>query len=134
MKPLITLFLFCLSLVGFAQVQTPAKEFTVVLSQDNVDIARGESKEIEIRILRSKSYLKSSASLGLSSTLPQGIEVSFSPEQGNFETAKVVVKSSDTIVPGKYSLIVKATLNGKTKASIVKLNLTDKVMASDGNK
>jgi hypothetical protein len=120
--------------VGYAQVQTPpAKEFTIVLSQDNVDLSRNESKEIEITILRSKSYLKSSATLGLSSSLPQGVEVTFSPDKGNFETAKVTIKSSDTIVPGKYSLVVNAKLNGKTKASIVKLNVVDKVLASDGN-
>lgn len=134
MKPLTLLFFLCTSLMGYAQAQTPSKEFAVALSQDNVDISRGESKEIEIKVLRSKSYLKSSATLGLSSSLPQGIDVTFSPDKGNFETAKVIIKSSDAIVSGKYSLIVNATLNGKTKAAIVKLNITDKVMASDGNR
>ena len=132
MKPLALLFLFAISLVGYAQPQTPSKEFAIVLSEDNIDISANETKEVEIRILRSKSYLKGSATLGLSSSLPQGIEVSFSPESGNFETAKVIIKSSDTVVPGRYSLVINAKLNGKTKGSIVKLNVSDKVIASDG--
>ena len=131
MKPLALLFLVSLSLSGYTQTQTPKKEFAIVLSQDNVEMSGSESKEIEITILRSKSYLKSSAVMGLSSSLPKGIEVSFSPEKGNFEVTKVTVKSSNA-VPGQYSLIVNATLNGRTKASIIKLNVSDKVIASDG--
>lgn len=132
MKPLALVFLVTVSLSGYAQLQTPTKEFTVVLSQDNVDIAAGETREIEIKILRSKSYVKGSALLGLSSTLPKGIEVSFSPETGNFETAKVTIKSSDSVTPGQYSLVINAKLKGKTKGAIVKLNVRDKVIASDG--
>ena len=131
MKPLALLFLVSLSLSGYAQTQTPKKEFAIVLSQDNVEMSGSESKEIEITILRSKAYLKSSALMGLSSSLPKGIEVTFSPEKGNFEVTKVIIKSSNS-VPGQYSLIVNATLNGRTKASIIKLNVSDKVIASDG--
>jgi hypothetical protein len=131
MKPLALLFLVSLSLSGYAQTQTPKKEFAIVLSQDNVEMSGNESKEIEITILRSKAYLKSPAVMGLSSSLPKGIEVTFSPEKGNFELTKVIIKSSNA-VPGQYSLIVNATLNGKTKGSIIKLNVSDKVIASDG--
>ena len=131
MKPLVILFLVSLSLSGYTQTQTPKKEFAIVLSQDNVEISGSESKEIEITILRSKAYLKSSAVMGLSSSVPKGIEVTFSPEKGNFEVTKVIIKSSNA-VPGQYSLIVNATLNGRTKGSIIKLNVSDKVIASDG--
>jgi hypothetical protein len=131
MKPLVILFLVSISLSGYTQTQTPKKEFAIVLSQDNLEISGSESKEIEITILRSKGYLKSSAVMGLSSSLPKGIEVTFSPEKGNFEVTKVIIKSSNA-VPGQYSIIVNATLNGRTKGSIIKLNVSDKVIASDG--
>ena len=131
MKPLVILFLVSLSLSGYTQTQIPKKEFAIVLSQDNLEISGSESKEIEITILRSKAYLKSSAVMGLSSSLPKGIEVTFSPEKGNFDVTKVIIKSSNA-VPGQYSLIVNATLNGRTKGSIIKLNVSDKVIASDG--
>ena len=131
MKSLVILFLVSLSLSGYTQTLTPKKEFAIVLSQDNVEISGSESKEIEITILRSKAFLKGSAVMGLSSSLPKGIEVTFSPEKGNFETTKVIIKSSNA-VPGQYSLIVNATLNGKTKGSIIKLSVNDKVIASDG--
>ena len=131
MKPLAVLFLLSLSLSGYTQTQTPKKEFAIVLSQDKIEISASESKEIEIKILRSKAYLKSSAVMGLSSSLPNGIEVTFSPEKGNFDVTKAIIKSSNA-VPGQYSLIVNATLNGRTKGSIIKLNVSDKVIASDG--
>jgi len=131
MKPLAVLFLVLLSLSGYTQTQTPKKEFAIVLSQDKLEISASESKEIEITILRSKAYLKSSAVMGLSSSLPKGIEVTFSPDKGNFEVTKVIIKSSNA-VPGQYSLIVNATLNGRTKGSIIKLDVSDKVIASDG--
>ncbi|HMG88423.1 MAG TPA: hypothetical protein VK589_00135 [Chryseolinea sp.] len=132
MKPLAILLLVSVSLAGYSQTQTPEKEFVIVLSQDNVEISGSESKEVEIKILRSKAYLKSSAVMGLSSALPKGIEVTFSPEKGNFENTKVIIKSSEVVAPGQYSLIVNATLNGRTKGSIIKLNVIDKVIASDG--
>lgn len=132
MKPLSILFLVCMSLVGYSQTQAPKKEFAIVLSQDNIEIAGSESKEVDITILRSKSYLKSTATMGLSSSLPKGIEVTFSPEKGNFESTKMTIKSSEGIAPGQYSLIINATLNGKTKGAIVKLNVAGKVIASDG--
>ena len=132
MKPLAILLLVSVSLAGYSQTQTPEKEFVIVLSQDNVEISGSESKEVEIKILRSKAYLKSSAVMGLSSALPKGIEVTFSPEKGNFENTKVIIKSSEGVAPGQYSLIVNATLNGRTKGSIIKLHVIDKVIASDG--
>ena len=131
MKPLAVLVLVLLSLSGYTQTQTPKKEFAIVLSQDKIEISGSESKEIEITILRSKAYLKSSALMGLSSSIPKGIEVTFSPEKGNFDVTKVIIKSSNA-VPGQYSIIVNATLNGRTKGSIIKLNVSDKAIASDG--
>ena len=132
MKPLALLILMSLSLVGYTQTQTLKKEFAVSVSQNNIEIAGGESEEIEIRILRSKAYLKSQAVMGLSSSLPKGIEVSFSPEKGSFETTTMVIKSTEAVVAGSYSLVVKATINGKSKGSVIKLNVRDKVIASDG--
>lgn len=132
MKPLAILLLVSVTLAGYSQPQTPKKEFAIVLSQDNIEISGNESKEVEIKILRSKAYLKSSAVMGLSSALPKGIDVAFSPEKGNFESTKVIIKSSEVVAPGQYSLIVNATLNGKTKGAIIKLNVIEKVIASDG--
>jgi hypothetical protein len=132
MKPLFILFLVCVSLAGYAQTPPPAKEFTVGVSASNVEIAANETREIEITILRSKSYLKGSTVMGLSSSLPKGIDVVFSPDKGEFETTRMIIKASEVVAPGQYSLIVNATLRGKTKASIVKLNVTGKTIASDG--
>ena len=132
MKPLLILFLACVSMVGYSQTQAPQKEFAIVLSQDNVEISGSESKEVDVTILRSKSYIKGTVTMGLSSALPKGIDVVFSPDKGDFETTKVIIRSLEGVAPGQYSLIINATLKGKTKGTIIKVNVTDKVIASDG--
>lgn len=131
MKPLALTLLVFTSLTAYTQAQTPAKEFVIMLSEDNVDIPGGESKEIEVKVLRSKSYLKSSAVLGLSSSLPDGIELTFSPDKGIFETSKVIIKASEAAASGRYSLIINATLNGRTKGSILKVTVPEKGIARD---
>jgi hypothetical protein len=134
MKPLVFLFFLSISTIGYGQTQSPNKEFAIVLSRDNVQLSANETREVEITINRSKSYLKSSAVMGLSSPLPKGVEISFSPDKGTFETTTLQVKTNEAVVPGSYSLVISAKLNGKTKGSIIKLNITDKAIASDGNK
>ena len=134
MKPLVLIILLATSTLGYGQTQAPKKEFAITLSQDKIQLSPNETREVQITISRSRSYLKSSAVMGLSSSLPKGIEVSFSPDKGTFETTTLQIVTNETVVPGSYSLVVKATLNGKTKGSIIKLNVTDKAIASDGNK
>lgn len=134
MKPLVVLILVSAFSVGYAQTEAPKKEFVIELTQDNIQLTANETRDVEIRINRSKAYLKSPATMGFSSSLPKGIEATFSPDKGTFETTTLTIKSGEIVEPGVYQVIVRAVINGKTKGAIVKLSVTDKAIASDSNK
>ena len=90
MKPLFIVMLISASIVSYAQqVEIPQKEFTLSLSDETVTLARGENKKIDIRILKSKAYQKGKMKMGLSSSLPNGITLSFDPEKGDAIQARL---------------------------------------------
>ena len=127
-----TLTLLFLSIITFSlhaqEVAPPKKEFIITLSQDKVELSRGETKDIDVHLTKSKSYQKSDAKMGFSSSLPAGVEITFSPDRGKFDLTKVSIKATDAVAPGQYTVVVNATMNYKTKASVLKINISDKAM------
>ena len=122
MKPLFIVMLISASIVSYAQqVEIPQKEFTLTLSDETVTLARGENKKVDIRILKSKSYQKGKMKMGLSSSLPNGITLSFDPEMGDSDSSQATITALPEAQPGTYSIIVNATINYKTKGSILKI-------------
>jgi hypothetical protein len=121
-------FLLLVGLVteSIAQSTAPQKEFTLSLSENELTVKPGTSSEFLVTILRSKSYTKSSAKLGFSSVLPEGISITFQPSEGIFETSTASVVIADTVKPGKYQIIVNAKLNNTVKGSILKVVVADK--------
>jgi hypothetical protein len=124
MKPLLILFIAALSFASNAQsVDIPQKEFTVSLSEETLNLARGENKKVDIRILKSKAYQKGKMKMGLSSSLPAGITLSFDPENGSADVTQATVTALPDAQPGTYSIIVNSTINYKTKGSILKITI-----------
>lgn len=109
----------------------PRSEYSVSFSETKIQIKPGESKTITISILRSKSFSRAEAKLGLSSTLPEGITVGFSPAEGMFENTVATVSAAPNTKEGEYQLIVKTTVNNKIKGTIVKLSVSSAGAASD---
>jgi hypothetical protein len=107
--------------VSGQNLEIPKSEFSISLSKDKLELSRGEKEELEIMIHRSKSYQKSKAKMGFSSILPKGVEITFSPDKGTFDSSHVVVSIQKDATPGQYLLILNATLNNKTKGSILKI-------------
>ena len=121
MKSLFFVLLISASISYAQQVEIPDKEFTLSLSDETVTLARGENKKIDVRILKSKSYKKGKIKMGLSSSLPNGITVSFDPEKGDTNVSQATITALPDALPGTYSIIVNATVNYKTKGSILKI-------------
>lgn len=117
---LLALMLFALSVSG-QNLEIPQNEFALSFSKEQLEVARGEKAELEILILKSKSYQKSKAKMGISSSLPAGVTITFSPDKGTFESTQANVSIQADATPGQYLLILNATLNNKTKGSILKL-------------
>jgi len=130
MKRLILLaFVFAaVSINGYAQEKTaPRTEFSVSLSENVVTIKPGETKQVTVSILRSKSYSRSDAKLGLSSSLPNGVTVGYEPAEGMFERSIVSFTAAPDSKAGEYKVILKTTVNNKIKGSIVKLVVENSV-------
>jgi uncharacterized membrane protein len=126
-KSILTLFVFAISLAAQAQESksAPRTEFTLDLSAATLKVNAGESSAIDLSILRSKTYKKSNAVLGLSTSLPEGITVEFEPNNGVIEKTNVKVIASRAAKPGEYLLILKATLQNHTKGATLKLVVED---------
>jgi hypothetical protein len=107
---------------AIAQDKTaPRTEYSVSLSEKVVNLKPGETKPITVSLLKSKSYSRSKAKLGLSSTLPEGITVAFEPAEGVFDESVASIAANSTAKDGEYQIIIKTTMNNKIKGSIVKV-------------
>ena len=59
--------------------------------------------------------------MGLSSALPAGVTLTFDPDKGDGDLCQATISALSDAQPGTYSVIVNATLNYKTKGSILKI-------------
>jgi|JI9StandDraft_1071089.scaffolds.fasta_scaffold15034_2 hypothetical protein len=109
----------------------PRTEYSVSLSENKIQVKPGESKEVTVSILRSKSFAKAQAKLGLSSGLPEGITIGFAPAEGLFDSSVATLTVSPNTKEGEYSVILKSTLNNKIKGTIIKLIVTSSPVAAD---
>ena len=124
MKPLLIILILTASVASYAQqVEVPQREFAVSLSEENVTIARGQNKKIDVLLLKSKAYQKGKMKMGLSSSLPSGLTLTFDPENGHADVAQATITALPDAVPGQYSIILNATINYKTKGSILKITV-----------
>lgn len=132
-KLLLSLFaLVAVTLTVAAQDKVaPRTEYSVSLSENKIQVKPGESKEITVSILRSKSYSRNEAKLGLSSGLPEGVTVTYAPAEGMFDTTVATIAAAADAKQGEYQIILKTTLNNKTKGSIVKLVVGEGAVAKD---
>lgn len=117
---LLSLMLVALTVSG-QNLEIPQNEFALSFSKELLELPRGEKAELEILILKSKSYQKSKVKMGVSSGLPTGVTITFNPDKGTFDSTLANVSIQADATPGQYMPILNATLNNKTKGSIVKL-------------
>jgi len=106
-----------------AQVETPKKEFNVRLVSNNIDIAPGEVKSVEVFINRSKSYRKTKVELTFASELPEGIAIEFEKNDGLASSVNMNITASADAALDSYNLILNGRSNRGTKGTIFKLNV-----------
>jgi hypothetical protein len=106
------------------------EEFTLTLSQDKLQLKAGEQKDISLNLQRSKSYARVSASIRLSSALPEGIRITFEPDAGviNNSTAHILV--DENAKPGSYIVVINCTMNHKNKGVMLKLVIEGNAVTS----
>ena len=118
-------FLFALLVAALTvcaqNLEIPQNEFTISFSKNQLELSRGENSQLDVVILKSKSYVKSKIKMGISSSLPKGVAITFDPDKGNFDSTKANILIEEDATPGEYSIILNATLNYKTKGTILNL-------------
>lgn len=119
-KTICLLMLVALTAAG-QNLEIPQNEFTLSLAKEQLALSRGENGALEIILLKSKSYQKSKAKMGVASSVPAGVTIMFSPDKGNFESTLAHFSIKADAAPGEYMIILNATLNNKTKGSILRL-------------
>lgn len=108
--------------VGYAQEKTaPRTEYSVSLSESVITLKPGETKQLTVSLAKSKSYSRSTAKLGLSSSLPAGVTIGYEPTEGVFESSIASFTAAADAKAGEYQVVVKTTINNKIKGSIVKV-------------
>lgn len=131
MKTVFILPLLFASIVTIGQnVEVPAKEFAVNLSENSVSIKPGETRQVTVTLLKSKSFAKDKATMGISNSLPQGITVQYDQSEGKFDSAVATISVGSAVGTGTYQLILSGTMNHKTKGSILKVNVGSENVAS----
>ena len=132
MKTTFTFLLLFVMATAFAQTNTvlPRTEFVISLSETSLSLKPGETRQVMIEVLRSRSFAKAKATLGVSSVLPQGITVSFEPTEGNFQSGVATITASPNTLIGTYNLVLNGTINYKTKGAILKLAVANENVAS----
>lgn len=126
-------FIYLLSawlLVGLVTESTaqtaPRTEFAMQLSKNAFDVKPGTSTEFTVHIQRSKTFTRSKGKLGFSSSLPEGVTITFEPAEGLFETSIATITVSEHAKAGQYQVIVNAELNRVVKGSILKITVPEK--------
>ena len=130
MKTIATVLFLLLSVMAMAQTKSelPAKEFNISLSESSVNLKPGESHQVTVSILRSKSFAKGNVKLGTSSVLPEGITLQFEPAEGILETSMATVTVAPNITPNTYQIVIKGDVYNKIKGTILKIEVTNEMV------
>jgi uncharacterized membrane protein len=109
-------------IVGTAQEQTATRtEYSVSLSEKVITLKPGETKQLTVSLAKSKSFARSKAQLGVSSSLPAGVTLAFEPAEGKFDSSVASFTAAADAKAGEYQVILKTTINNKIKGSILKV-------------
>lgn len=107
--------------VAFSQQEKPKKEFILALSENIIEVKPGETKEVKVNLIRSNSFAKSKAKLGISSALPAGITVTYEPSEGVIESSTAKISISADTKPGTYTLLPNCVISNRSKGTMLKV-------------
>ncbi len=126
MKTTLSIALLLIVFVAGAQNRS---DFSLNLSERSVILKPGESKSMTISIERSKGFTKGDVKLSLSSVLPQGITINYEPAVGHFDSSVATITASSSVPVGNYQLVLNATIQNKTKGTILKVAVSNDAIA-----
>lgn len=131
MKKLFTLLSIITLVYASATAQvTPKKNFTLAISETNITVLPGETKQFDVTILRSKSFSKTDISLVMDSTLPNGVEITFIDGTNPMVNQIMQIAVAKDATPVKKMLILKGKSNRFSKAVMLNVTISDGVYSA----
>jgi len=113
----------------FAQI-IPKKEFTVTISEKNINLKAGQTKTFDVTINRSKPYSKVNIDLLISSTLPEGLTITFEDGNNPLVNRKMVITASSDMNAYSKTIILKGKSLRVSKGVMLNLSVTSDVITS----
>ncbi len=107
--------------VSVAQ-KVPKKEFTVSMSEKEIVLVPGKTQTVDITINRSKSYKKAKIKLGLGSTLPEGVAITFANGENPLTDRIMTIKTDESVAPFSKTLLLKAKSSRVSKGIMFSLS------------
>lgn len=126
------IFLFSILLLAGGREAFAQKEFSIALSSSELEIKPGESREVTVNITRSRGYNKAKAKLGVSSTLPKGITVTYQPADGLIQESVARITVAPETPAGTYTIIPNCTMNYISKGATLKLTVPGSPVSKSG--
>ena len=131
MKNLLILIIiaFAIPMMVFSQ-KNP--EFSLELSSNTIELRPGETKTIEVKIVRSKGFQKYTAKFGFSSSTPEGITLKYQTADGVISENTITISADANAKADSHMLLPNCVLNNKTKSAVLKLIVTNDAAATRG--
>ncbi|WP_333820370.1 hypothetical protein [Ohtaekwangia sp.] len=104
-------------------VDAPQKEFVMKSATNSVEVKAGNQVTLDLKVIRSKSFQRGEATLGIASQLPEGVRVSFDQHQDDVAAYAAVITTTPSAAAGTYTVVLNCTINHKTKGVVVKLHV-----------
>ena len=105
-------------------IAIPKKEFRV-FTDDSISVEKDSQKKIDVLVLRSKQF-KRRVRMDITSSLPPGVDISFDPSLGNFDSCVATINVGTSAKPGTYLIIISGTIKNKSIGRVLKLTVADK--------
>jgi hypothetical protein len=116
-----TALLLFVSINSFAQ-KSPQKEFNVSLSDTNISLVPGTSKNIDVYINRSKGYRKANVKLFVVNTLPEGVSITFKDGENPLTQQIMTITTTESAQDFSKTIILKGSTRGVNKGIMFKLD------------
>ncbi len=109
----------------------PKKEFEVNLSAKQIVLAAGETKNIEIKLLRSKSYRNTEIEMVVDSRLPEGISITFKDGADPMVDQIMTIVAEANTEPFQKIIIIKGKTKRVSKGVMLDLALDAQTLSSN---
>ncbi len=129
---LIPMMVVLFTVQAFGQGTTPAKDFTVSISEPSIVLAPGETKTVDVNINRSVKFRKTKIDLYIDNKLPNGVTASFERAADWTQSDKLILKASSDATNYNGTLVLKASSARLTKGTMFNLTVGAGGMVSDG--